>query len=97
MLARMDSARSTTPVRRDGPHPGAFRRRALETSYWVLAAVFLVAYCSAQTYRDLDQRRAFSTFFQSREPVRVENDIALDPRCCTPSAAPALVELDAAR
>ena len=79
MLARMDSDRSTTPVRHDGAHPGAFRRRALETSYWLLAAVFLAAYCGAQIYGDREQRRAFSMLFTSREPVRVESDVALEP------------------
>jgi hypothetical protein len=62
----MDSDCSMTPVRRGRPPPGAFRRRALETSYWVLAAVFLAVYCGAQTYGDPEQRRAFSIFFESR-------------------------------
>ena len=92
----MDFDRSMTPVRRDGPHPSRFRRRALDTSYWVLAAVFLAVYCGAQIYGDREQRRAFSMFFTSREPVRVESDVALEPRCCTPSDAPAPVEIDAA-
>ena len=96
MLTRMDSYRSMTPARHDGPHPGTFRRRALETSYWMLAAVFLAAYCGAQIYGDREQRRAFSMSFTSRAPVRVESDVVLEPRCCTPSDAPAPVEIDAA-
>jgi hypothetical protein len=79
MLARMDSNRSITPGRRDGSRAGAFRRRAVETSYWALAAVLIVAYCGAQTYGDRAQRHAFSMLFKSQEKVCVEND-AVDLR-----------------
>jgi hypothetical protein len=79
----MDSDRSMTRVRRHGPHASVVRRRALETSYWALAAVLLVVYCGAQTYSDREQRQAFSIFFKSREGVRIENDAALESGALT--------------
>lgn len=51
----------------------AFRRRALDTSYWVLAIVVLAVYCGVRGYRDHEPRypahRSASAFLPAAAPI----------------------------